>query len=192
MTNIFLYDNSSGSLKINTYEILPIKEFEALWDKERNKCPEDKTGEQRLRAWKEFKYIWLFCDWKSPYQQYLERDKHEAALIDSGLTQQEWEDPVFKAAVRKYIEIKSSSRILNLIKTGYRTLEKMRISLDNIDLEERDANFKPIFKAKDVLADIASIGDMAKKLKELEVSYMKEQMNDNVRTRGDVTPGFMD
>jgi hypothetical protein len=68
----------------------------------------------------------------------------------------------------------------------------MRISLDNIDLEERDANFKPIFKAKDVLADIASIGDMAKKLKELEVSYMKEQMNDNVRTRGDVTPGFMD
>ena len=46
---------------------------------------------------------------------------------------------------RKYIEIKDSSRILNLIKTAFRTLEKMRVSLDNIDLEERDpVNNKPI------------------------------------------------
>lgn len=192
MTDLFLYDNSTGTLKLNTYELLLIKEFEALWDRKRNVCPEDPDGTLRLRAWKEFKYIWLFCDWKSPYQQYLEQDKHEAALGDSGLTQEEWGDPTFKAAVRKYIEIKSSSRILNLIKTSYRTLEKMRVSLDNIDLEERDANFKPIFKAKDVLADIASIGDMTKKLKELELNYMKDQMNDGVKTRGDVTPGFMD
>jgi hypothetical protein len=98
-----------------------------------------------LRAWKEFKYIWLFADFKSPYQQYLEMEKHKAALEDSGLTQEEWEDPTFRAAVRKYIEIKDSSRILSLIKTAYRTLEKMRVSLDNIDLEERDpVNNKPI------------------------------------------------
>lgn len=90
------------------------------------------------------------------------------------------------------MEIKCSSRTLNLIKTGYRTLEKLRVSLDNVDLEERDANFKPIFKAKDVLADIASIGTMTKNLKELEISYMKDQLDGGVKTRGDVTPGFMD
>lgn len=49
----------------------------------------------------------------------------------------------------------------------------MRVSLDNIDFEERDNNLKPIFKPKDVLADIASIGTMADKLKELELSYKK-------------------
>lgn len=43
------------------------------------------------------------------------------------------------------MEIKDSSRILSLIKTAYRTLEKMRIFLDNVDLEERDVvNNKPI------------------------------------------------
>jgi hypothetical protein len=45
---------------------------------------------------------------------------------------------VFRAAVRKYIDIKESSRVLTLLKTGYRVLEKLRVSLDNIDLEERD------------------------------------------------------
>ena len=174
MLDLFLYDNVTCNLKINEYEILLIKEFAALWDIERNKCKEDPKGTKRLRAWREFKYIWLFCDWKSPYQQYLERQKHDAAMEDSGLTQED------------------SSRILSLIKTAYRTLEKMRVSLDNINLEERDNNSKPIFKAKDVLADIASIGVMADKLKELELNYKKDQMQSNAKNRGDVKPGFMD
>lgn len=61
---------------------------------------------------------------KSPYQQYLEQERHLAALEDSGLTDDEWNDPDFRAACRKYQEIKDSSRILSLIKTAYRTLEK--------------------------------------------------------------------
>lgn len=66
-------------------------------------------------------------------------------MEDSSLSEDEWNDSEFRAAVRKYIEIIDSSRILSLIKTAYRTLEKMRVSLDNIDLEERDLTTnKPI------------------------------------------------
>lgn len=193
MTDIFLYNNSTGSLELNVHEILLVKEFGALWDMERNKCSEDPTGKKRLRAWKEFKYIWLFADWKSPYQQYLEMEKHKAAMEDSGLSNEEWNDPLFRAAVRKYIEIKDSSRILSLIKTALRTLEKMRVSLDNIDLEERDpVNNKPIWKAKDILDNIGSIGTMADKLKELELKYKKDVMESSNKLRGNVEAGFMD
>lgn len=164
-----------------------------MWDIGRNKCPEDKTGEKRLRAWREFTYMWLFADWKSPYQQYLEIEKHNAAMKDSGLTQEEWEDPDFKAAMRKYIEIIDSSRILSLIKTGFRTLEKLRIFLDNIDLNERDeATNKPIWKGKEILDNIASIGVMADKLKELEVNYKKDVMANDSKLRGDIESGFID
>ena len=190
MQDLFLYDNATGSLRINEYGILLVKEFKTLWDPERNKCKEDPKGLKRLRAWKEFKYIWLMIDWKSPYQQYLEQERHLAALEDSGLTDDEWNDPDFRAACRKYQEIKDSSRILSLIKTAYRTLEKMRVSLDNIDFEERDNNLKPIFKPKDVLADIASIGTMADKLKELELSYKKDLLTTTSKNRGDVEEGF--
>lgn len=54
-------------------------------------------------------------------------DKHKAALEDSGLTEEEFNDPDFRAAVRKYLEIINSSRKLTLIKTAYRTLEKLRV-----------------------------------------------------------------
>ena len=120
-------------------------------------------------------------------------EKHNAAMKDSGLTEEEWNDPDFRAAVRKYIEIKDSSRILSLIKTAFRTLEKMRVSLDNIDLEERDPiNNKPIWKAKDVLNDIATIGVMNDKLKELELNYKKDQIASNTKLRGDVESGYRD
>ena len=120
-------------------------------------------------------------------------EKHKAAMEDSGLSEEEWNDSLFRAAVRKYIEIKDSSRVLSLIKTANRTLEKMRVSLDNIDLEERDlVSNKPIWKAKDVLADIASIGTMMDKLKELELNYKKDVMESNNKLRGDITPGFLD
>lgn len=186
MQDIFLYNNSTGSLELNTHEILLVKEFEALWDIDRNKCEADPTGKKRLRVWKEFKYIWLFVDWKSPYQQYLEMEKHNAAMEDSGLTNEEWQDPVFRAAVRKYIEIKDSSRILSLIKTAHRTLEKMRVFLDNIDLDERDPmTNKPIWKGKDILDNIGSIGIMADRLHDLEEKYKKDLLENSKSLRGD-------
>lgn len=186
MQDIFLYNNSTGSLELNTHEILLVKEFEALWDIDRNKCEEDPTGKKRLRVWKEFKYIWLFVDWKSPYQQYLEMEKHNAAMEDSGLTDEEWQDPIFRAAVRKYIEIKDSSRILSLIKTAHRTLEKMRVFLDNIDLDERDPmTNKPIWKGKDILDNIGSIGTMTDRLHDLEEKYKKDLLENAKTLRGD-------
>lgn len=192
MTDLFLYDNITGSLKLNVYEILLVKEFAALWDVERNKCEEDPTGEKHLRAWKEFKYIWLFVDWKSPYQQYLEHEKHKAAMEDSGLTEEEWNDPLFREAIKKYIDIKDS-RVLRLIKTAYRVLEKMRIQLDNIDLDERDPiNNKPIWKGKDILDNIASIGVITDRLKELELNYKKDLLASQKNNRGDSERGFLD
>lgn len=50
MQDILIYDNSTGNVRINEYSILLIKEFEALWDINRNKCKEDPKGEKRLRA----------------------------------------------------------------------------------------------------------------------------------------------
>ena len=91
------------------------------------------------------------------------------------------------------MEIIDSSRILSLIKTAFRTLEKMRVSLDNVDIDERDPiNNKPIWKPKDILESIAAIGTMSDKLKELELNYKKDIMSTNKKLRGDVEPGFMD
>ena len=86
----------------------------------------------------------MVLDFKSPYFKYLEKDKHEAALADSGLTEEDLKDEDFLAAFRKYREIQEEDPILALIKTSYHTLYKMRIHLDSIDFSETDGDGKPI------------------------------------------------
>lgn len=114
-------------------------------------------------------------------------------MADSGLTEEEFNDPDFRAAVKKYLEIINSSRNLTLIKTAYRTLEKLRIHLDEIDLDERDpATQKPIFKAKDILDSLGSIGPMFDKLKELELNYKKDILEGKKSLRGDRSVAYDD
>lgn len=192
MTDIFLYDNSTGTVSLNVHEILLVREFATLYDVARNKCKEDPKGTQRLRAWKEFKYIFLMLDFKSPYLEYIEQDRHESAMHDSGLTPEEWEDADFKAACRKYFEIKDSSRVLSLIKTSFRTLEKLRVFLDGIDFSEVDGNGKYINDPKKTLESINQIGKMNDYLKELELNYKKDQMASATKFRGDAEVGLDD
>ena len=58
----FVYDNVNGNVSIEDSGLLLVNEFEALLDDSRNKNSVDKTGKKRLRAFKEFKYIYLFFD----------------------------------------------------------------------------------------------------------------------------------
>lgn len=192
MIDIFLYDNSTGTITLNEYEILLVKEFATLYDASRNKCKKDPTGIHRLRAWREFKYIFLMLDFKSPYLEYIEQERHEQAMKDSELTNEEWEDPDFRAACRKYMEIKDSSRILSLIKTAFRTLEKMRVFLDNIEFTDMDGNGKYLNDPKKVLESIGQIKKMNDYLRELEDDYKKDQESTNTRYRGDVEIGLDD
>ncbi len=188
---IFIFDNVSNTLKIDNYAILLIKEFKNLWDVERNKCETDKSGEQRQLAYKELTYIYLMLDFKSPYFQYTEQDKHIAALSDSGLNEAQLKDTLFINAYNKYQELLESDPILGLIKTAHRTLYKMQIFLDNIDFnEDVDETGRPLYKPKDIIADIGSIGKMRTQLQELEIEYKKNLQANNNKLKGDIEPGF--
>lgn len=190
--NIFVFDNATQTLKINDYEILLVKEFAKLWDQKRNVCTEDKTGQQRIRARKELTYIYLTLDFKSPYFKYAAKDKHEAALEDSALTEDDIKDDDFRAAYHKYDEIQNTDPILELIKTAYKTLRKTKVFLDSIDfVNDVDADGRPLYKPKDVMADIGSISKMRNELQALEVAY-KENLVAATKLRGDNEPGFLD
>lgn len=187
--DFFVFDDVTNTLRINECPILLIKEFKTLWDKDRNKCKEDKTGNERLRAFKEFTYIYLMLDFKSPYYKYLEQEKHEAAISDSGLTDEDLKNPEFIDAYNKYQEILYSDPILSLIKTAYRTLYKTQVFLDSIDFTEIDDMGKPLYKPKDVMLDISTIGKMREALNELEEKH-KNSLSADSNVRGDVELGF--
>ena len=189
--NIFLYDNTTHKLVLNEPEILLVKEFSALMDNKRNICKEDKTGKLKLRAFREFQYIWLAIDWNSIYKDYLEQDKHEEALKDSKLTEDEFNDPDFRAACRKYRSLQESTRSIRMLSAAQGTVDKFVDYFDHIDPEERDDNTgKPIYKVKDIMAEISSLSKVYDELKTLE-SQVKKEIAQKSALRGGATDGYI-
>ena len=104
--NVFIYDGLNKRLELNQPELLLVKEFKALLDRDKTKG--------KSQAFKEFTYIWLAIDWKSIYSQYTELERHEESLADSGITEKEFNDPIFREACRKYRALQDSNKSIKL------------------------------------------------------------------------------
>ena len=190
---IFVYNNATGDIELNEPEVLLIREFNVLWEKDRNKCKEDPTGSKRLLAWREFKYIYLMLDWLSPYSQYNEGERHEECLKDANLTEEEWNNEDFRAACRKYRDLQESSKALKLIKPAQSVADKLADYFNDLDLSERDpVTQKPIYKTKDVIAEMQSASSVVEELKNLEIMYKKEIQATTSTVRGDAELGAFD
>lgn len=189
--NIFQYDNMRNRVELNMPEILLVKEFSELVKCERNICKEDPKGVQGLRAFREFTYIWLALDWKSPYSDYSEQERHKEALNDSGITEEEFNNPEFRAACRKYRQLQESNRSIKMLQAAQNTVDNFIDYFNTVvDLSERDANGKPVFKTKDIIAEISSLSKVHEELKILE-GQVKKEMMETSSIRGGATDGFL-
>ena len=192
MIDFFQYNNATGQLELNDAGILLTSEFEALLEPQRNACAEDITGQYKLRAFKEFKYIHLMLNWKSPYADYPEQDRHLVSMKDSKLTEAEFNDDIFRAACRKFKEIKEADRTWKLLQSVYNIVDKLTIYFDYIvNLDERDEFGKPVYKAKDIIAEAKSVGPLLDEIKEAEIRY-KKALDKQTKIKGDQTPGLFD
>lgn len=191
MNNFFSYDDTTGQVQLEDPSILLVKEFDDLMDVKRNKCPEDKTGKQKLRAFKEFKYIYLALHWLSPYKDMLERERHELAIQDSGLTEEEFNDPVFRAACRKFKELQESNRSIRLLQAAQRMADKFIDYFDFVDPTETDRQTgKPLFDVTKLQAQIANLHKVHEELLILE-DQVKKEISEKSSIRGDAEDGYL-
>lgn len=190
MLHIFQYDNETGKVLIDKGEFLLIKEFSALMDNKRNICKKDKTGEQHLLAYKEFTYIYLALDWNSFYSDYSEQERHHEALQDSGLTEEQFNDPTFRAACRKYREIQESDRSIRVLQAARNAVDKFTDYFNDINPQERNEDTgKPVYKVKDIMAEVSSLDKVYDELKILE-NRVKKEMEEQSKLRGGAIEGF--
>lgn len=191
MQKIFQYDNVKCQVELNIPEILLIREFAALLDVKRNICKADKTGKLKLRAFREFTYIWLAIDWNSIYRDYIEYDRHVESLKDSGLTDEEYNDPIFREACRKYIALQESTRSIRMLRAAQSTIDKFIIYFQTVNPTERDdTTGKPIFKVKDIMAEIASLSKVNDELTILE-GQVKKEISETSTLRAGATEGYI-
>ena len=188
--DIFVYNNQINRVELNTPEILLVKEFATLLKPERNKCKEDPSGLLGLRAFREFTYIWLAICWKSIYADYDEQERHQEALRDAEMTDEEFNNPEFRAACRKFKAIQESNKSIRLLHSANSMVDKFIDYFENADPMERDEQTgKPIYKVKDIQAEMKNLIDVHSTMVELE-NQVKKQITEKSSIRGGATGGY--
>ena len=189
--DVWDYDQRTGKAVLINADLVLISEFKALLDPERNKCKEDPTGLKHLRADREFTYIYLAIAWKSPYANYSEQERHQAALKDGEITEEEWNDPIFRAACRKYRALQESNRYVRLLESAQLVTDKIIDYFTNVDLEERDEQTgKYVNKVSDIQKAMKEAADQIETLKQIE-SLVKKEVMEQSQIRGGAVEGFM-
>ena len=186
----FVYTNQTNRVELNTPEILLVTELKQLLTTTRNKCKEDPKGVLGLRAFREFTYIWLALCWKSIYADYDEQERHSEAIKDAELTDEEFNNPEFRAACRKFREIQESNKSIKLLNAAKAMVDKFIDYFNQADPLERDEQTgKPIFKVKDIQAEMKNLIDVHETMVNLE-SQVKKQIQAQSTLRGGVIRDF--
>ncbi len=180
--NIFSYNKRTKELEINEPEVFLIQEFKDLVKRDKSV-----TKDKSMR---ELSYIYLALDWKSPYSQYSEQERHEEALNDAELTEEEFNDPVFRSACRKYRALQDSNKSIKLLEAARKAADQFTEYFDTIvDLNERDQTGKPVFNAEKVMKEMANLHKVHEELVILE-DQVKKELTEQSTTRAGVEKGF--
>ena len=123
-----------------TPEVLRIKVFRGLWDRDRTKS--------KSRVMNELAFIWLYKNVDSPYvKQGLEHEeKVQAIKEDIGLPST-WEfDELMAACCEKYEELTYTQSFF-LVEDAMKAVNKLRDYFTSINLLQLDDKGKPVYSA---------------------------------------------
>ena len=127
----------------------------------------------RKNAAKELSYVFHMCDHNSPFSVYDVDIRH--AEVASSIFNINWEPDVHvKAACTKYSELKETSAV-KLLKAARSAVNKLKTYFEIIDLTAIDDNGRPIYHAKDLVANLSKMADVVNGLSKLEELVKKEQ-----------------
>lgn len=192
MIKFFDYDSSKNEIVINQPEILLVKEFSDLWTNERNITKSDPKGIKKERGFRELIYIYMAIDWGAPGSKDTPANRHKYALEASRLTDEEYNDPVFRAACKKYQELQdASSTVGPMIQMFRNKLHEIQLFIESIDYNERTDTGSLVFKVKETFDAMQQLPKILTALKQMEAEF-KEEQDEITGLRGDTRPGARD
>lgn len=126
--------------------------------------------------------VYFYTDHRSPYAVYEEEERMSKISKDLKVKF----TPKVQGAVDKYKELSETSAI-KLLKSARNSVTKLERYFATINLNVLDDNGKPIYHAKDLIANLANMGKVVNGLEELEAIVKKHEQKDNPNRGGVVT-----
>jgi hypothetical protein len=130
----------------------------------------------------ELAYVYFMVDYRSPYAVY-EWDQRKSEVKSSIFAKAWKESSKIDAACHKYEELAETSAV-KLLKAARGSVIKLEKYFGDIDLTMMDDNGKPIFHAKDLIANLSNMGKVVDGLARLEDIVRKEEQANNSNRGG--------
>jgi len=156
----------SDNVAVPSPYVLKIEEFSKLVNRDKSKGKDKST--------KELAYVYFVCDHNSPFAVY-DEDRRPSEVKLSVFGESKWApDETVKAACLKYRKLKETSAV-RLLKAARESVVKLEKYFKDVDLTLTDDNGKPIFAAKDLVANLSKMGDVVNGISKLEDLVKKEE-----------------
>ncbi len=126
--------------------------------------------------------VYFYSDHRSPYAVYDESERVKKISQDLKVKF----TPKVRGAIDKYKELSETSAI-KLLKSARASVTKLEKYFRTVDLNILDDNGKPIYHAKDLIANLSNMSKVVNGLDELEEIVKKHQQKDNPNRGGVIT-----
>lgn len=187
MIRLFKIDEDY-SVQLNKEWILLIPEFEALFKRDKG-SPGDYRGDKKLRARKEFAYIYFMLDFTSPLRDLVEEDKQEHAFKYTGLSIKDIEDPLFADAYSTYEDLLNATapalKTVTMLRNGLKTLDAY---FHDVDFTKADRMGRLLNSPLEFIKNVSMLPKMHDAIDEFEQRVMN-QLRDESGIRGKATKG---
>ena len=152
---------------LNKVWIAMIPEFKALLTRDKG-SKGDYRGDKKLKATKEFTYIYFYADFSSPIRDWEDEERKTEALYYAQLEEQDIDSVVLEAQEKYFSMQMEMSRPLRTLKSLYKGLHAMDRYFESINFAEKDKQGKLLNSPTDFVTNASKLNKMYDEIRNFE------------------------
>ena len=183
---LFTIDNNF-QVELNKEWIALIPEFNVLLKRDKG-SEGDYRGDKKLKARREFTFIYFDLDFTSPIREWEEFERRQEAMKYAGLVEADMDDKLMEAHALYSRLLEGSSRSLKTLKAIEKSLDQLDDYFETIDFSERDKKGEPVHSANQYLTNLEKVGKSYTAVEQFK-KRVAEELKGDAGIRGQNTLG---
>jgi len=177
------------TVQLNKPWILLIPEFEAIYRRDKG-SPGDTQARNKLRARKEFSFIYFFVDFNSPLRDWEEHERFAESMVYAGLSKKDIDEVVLEG-VKKYEQLAmGAARSMRTYRALLKTLDAMDNYLETLNFSEVSKRTGELVNSPDKISSVVQKMDkMYESIKSFERRVQEELKDGGTGIRGTAVKG---
>lgn len=162
--------DSGGTLKIKDEHIFVLPEFKDIWQSDKS--------EDKKKAFEIFKFLYLYCDFKSPFADLSDRERKLESTKRCSINEDDIASELVKKAINLYFKIELSNPVIKAIAGAKKLLDKMQDYIEEVDFTEKiekgTQQGKLVHSISEARKTIIEMPTIIERLRQLRKAYEEE------------------